>query len=147
MLFYYNFSDGKQMSWNDANSSCGNRLEFPTTNNKSLMNTGNKSLMNTGNKSYWLGIYKKESCETHMVGNLTNIMELKLNKCPYVVNDTFDEQDCYAKSRAICVKSGKFRLIYSKNHYIDLSTPKQTKKYIHTQQQRTTRTALNTTLI
>jgi hypothetical protein len=124
MLFYYNFSDGKQMSWNDANSSCGNRLEFPTTNNKSLMNTGNKS--------YWLGIYKKESCETHMVGNLTNIMELKLNKCPYVVNDTFDEQDCYAKSRAICVKSGKFRLIYSKNHYIDLSTPKQTKNiYTH----------------
>ena len=103
MLFYFTYSDGEQKSWNHANSSCANGLQIPTRNTTYLMNTENKS--------YWLGIYKKESCKTHLVANLTNVMELKLNKCPYVGNDIFDEQDCYAKSGAICVQSRKSQLI------------------------------------
>jgi hypothetical protein len=102
-VFYYTFSDGEQKSWNDANSSCANALQVPTGKNTYLMNSENKS--------YWLGIYKKKSCETHIIANLTNVMELKLSKCPYVGNDLFDEQDCYAKSRAICVQPGKSRLM------------------------------------
>ncbi|CAB4004722.1 Hypothetical predicted protein [Paramuricea clavata] len=84
---------GEQKSWKDANSSCASELQFPTGNNKSLIN-----------KSYWLGIYKKESCETHWVENLTNVMQLKLKKCPNVGNSTPDKQDYYAKSHAICVQ-------------------------------------------
>ena len=102
-VFYYTFSDGKQKSWNDANSNCANALQVPTGKNTTY-------LMNSENKSYWLGIYKKKSCETHIIANLTNVKELKLSKCPYVGYDV-DEQDCYAKSRAICVQQGKSRLI------------------------------------
>lgn len=91
------------MSWKDTKSKCL-RLQFPSKNDTSLKNATTAR----NNKSYWLGIYKKDTCRPHKVEDLANVMELELNRCPYVENSnsTIGEEDCDMKNYAICVKPG-----------------------------------------
>ena len=101
----------RQLSWELAKRKCSllqlSRHENDVTD--ALPQTGDRIIQE--DMSYWLGIHKNNTCKTHMVEDLANVMESTLTNCLYVEN-SYDnggpmENDCDEKNHAICVKPGR----------------------------------------
>ena len=93
------------LSWEAASITCSQGfLQMVKFENMTRTYFTDQDIQNT---SYWLGIYKDNTCKMHVVNNLENITQIKLKKCPYVENFNNTLGDCNEKNHAICVKPGE----------------------------------------
>jgi hypothetical protein len=98
------------MSWEAADQTCAKGLLQMAKLEK--ITTTNCTDHLQQNMSYWLGIYKNNTCKMHLVKDLVNVTQVKLKKCPYVENFTNASLgDCNEMNHAICVKPGEMTVL------------------------------------